>query len=479
MSEYTPLDLYIGGEWRQGSGGRGEDVINPATGETIGRLPHASAEDLDAALASAESGFQVWRKTSPADRSRIIRKAAELMRENASTIARVCVMEEGKPFGQAMWEVMFTAERMEWVAEEAKRVYGQVLPVGAHGERRSIIYEPVGPSIGLSPWNLPIMMPGTKIAFALAAGCSMIVKPAEETPGTGVLIVKMFEQAGLPKGVLNLVYGAPAQVSSQLIASPITRKVSFTGSVPVGKLLYRQCADTLKKCTLELGGHSPVVVFDDVDVDKVTSIGVMGKYSNAGQMCVAPTRFFVHERIADSFIERFTEKSKALRIGNGLDSSTEMGPMANPRRIEAMEQLVADARDKGANITTGGNRIGNQGYFWEPTVLADVPGSARMMTEEPFGPVAIINRWSNIDDVVAESNALPFGLGSYVYTRSQKWAAEMTDRLEAGMIGINTAHVGGVDAPFGGIKESGLGREAGQEGLKEYLESKIVTQVLM
>ncbi|MCW1402961.1 NAD-dependent succinate-semialdehyde dehydrogenase [Novosphingobium sp. MW5] len=474
---YTPLALYIAGEWTQGSGTGGEAVLDPALGSEIGWLPHATSVELDAALASADRGFAVWRKSSPQQRCKVLGAAAALLRERGAKIARICALEEGKTIGEAMWEINFTADRIEWLGEEAKRLTGTVLPKGFFGDERRLVPEPVGPVLAMSPWNLPIMMPGSKIACALAAGCSVIVKPSEETPGTGVELVRCFVDAGVPANVINLVYGAPAEVSTRLIESPVIRKVSFTGPLAVGKLLYRQCADGMKKMTMELGGHAPVIVFDDVDVDAVVAKTVQSKFSNAGQMCIAPTRFYVHDRIADAFAERFTAASAALKVGNGLDKETQMGPLANARRVDGTEAMIADALDRGAKLRTGGKRIGNTGFFFEPTVLSDVPNEARPMWDEPFGPIAMINRWDNLENVIAEANRLPFALGAYAFTRSQKNAQIMTEEIETGMIAINMAHVGGYDAPFGGIKESGIGRESGAEGLREYLDNKLVTQM--
>jgi succinate-semialdehyde dehydrogenase/glutarate-semialdehyde dehydrogenase len=472
---YEKLELYIDGKWRQGSTGKSEDVINPATEEILAALPHASKEDLDEALASAQRGFEVWRKTSPNDRGKVLKAVADLMRGDADRLAKIMTLEQGKPLGEAKGEVLGTAERFEWLGEEAKRIYGKILPPTATGAIQEIVYEPVGVVVGLSPWNFPAMMPANKIGHALATGCSIIVKPAEETPGSAVAIVRLFEKAGLPKGVLNLVFGVPSEVSTHLIASPIVRKVSFTGSVPVGKHLYKLCADGMKKLTMELGGHSPVVVFDDVDVDQVATMAAGGKYRNAGQVCVSPTRFYVHDAVADKFIARFTEVARNLKVGNGLDAGVQMGPMANARRIEAMEEFVSDARDRGANITAGGKRMANQGYFWEPTVLADVPTDAKIMNLEPFGPLAPINRWSNFDDVVAQANGLPYGLAAYAFTKSQKRAGEVAEALQAGMVGVNSLMIAGHLVPFGGVKDSGIGREGGTEGLLEYMVSKTVT----
>ncbi len=474
---YERLELFIDGEWTQGSSGRSEPVINPATEETLGRLPHASPADLDRALQSAARGFEVWRRTLPAERCRVLKKAADLMRANAERIGRICTLDQGKSLNEAKWEIIFTADRVEWLGEQAKRNVGMIMPPSPHGALQEIIYEPVGVALGLAPWNLPAMMSYSKVASALAAGCAIILKPSEETPGTAIAIARLFEQAGVPKGVLNLVFGVPAEVSSHLIASPIIRKVSFTGSVPVGKLLYRQCADDMKKITMELGGHSPVIVFDDVDVEKAATICAHGKYHNAGQACISPTRFYVHDSVVKQFTARFVEVSKNLKVGNGLEPGIEMGPLSNHRRLEAMEDFVADAKAKGAALLTGGKRIGNRGYFWEPTAFSEAPNDCKLMNLEPFGPISAINRWSKFDEVVREANRLPFGLAAYAFTNSQKRAADVTDALQAGMVCINTTIIGGAAVPFGGIKDSGIGREGGDEGLKEYMVSKIVTHM--
>ncbi len=477
MPEYEPLQLYIDGKWTDGTSGRSEPVINPATEEVLGYLPHASPEDLDNALRSAAIGFERWRLTLPAQRARILATAAELIRANAERMAAICVMEEGKTLNEARTEIAVSAERVEWLGEQTKRITGEVLPPSPHGALQKVLYEPVGVVLGLAPWNNPALMPVSKIAHALAAGCSIIIKPAEETPGTAVAMTRLFEQAGVPPGVINLVFGNPAQISSHLIASPVVRKVSFTGSGPVGKLLYQQCADGMKKITMELGGHAPVIVFDDVEVDQVASLAAMGKFRNCGQVCVSPTRFYVHERIADQFTTRFTDVARQLKVGNGLDASVQMGPLSSARRLQAMESFTTDAQLRGAKILTGGKRMPGRGFYWEPTVVSDPSNATKLMNEEPFGPIAAINRWSSFEQVIQEANRLPFGLAAYAFTRSQKRAAEVKEALQVGMVSINTPILGGADIPFGGVKASGIGREGGEEGLREFLVSKIVTHM--
>jgi succinate-semialdehyde dehydrogenase/glutarate-semialdehyde dehydrogenase len=474
---YERLALFIDGQWRQGSTGKSEPVINPATEEVLGLLPHASKDDLDEALAAAQRGFDVWRKTCAIDRGQILRTVADLMLANIDALARIATLEQGKPLHEAKLEIMSTAEALEWLGEEAKRINGKVLPRTRSGAVQEVLYEPVGVVLGLSPWNWPSMMPVTKIGHALAAGCSIIIKPAEETPGSAIAVARLFEKAGLPKGVLNVVFGVPSDISSHSIASPIVRKVSFTGSAAVGKHLYRLCADGMKKITMELGGHSPVIVFDDVDVEEVATASAAKKYRNCGQACVSPTRFLVHDAIADRFIARFTEVAKNIKVGNGLEAGVQMGPTANSRRIEAMEELVSDARDRGAKITAGGKRIGNRGFFWEPTVMTDLPADSKIMHLEPFGPLAPISRWSSYDDVIAQANGLPYGLAAYAFTKSQKRAAEVADALQAGMVGLNSFEIAGSAVPFGGIKDSGIGREGGTEGLLEFMVAKAVTHL--
>ncbi|MFO1352830.1 MAG: NAD-dependent succinate-semialdehyde dehydrogenase [Gammaproteobacteria bacterium] len=475
---YPQLSLYIDGEWRQGSTGESSPVINPATTEVLGQLPHASSADLDEALAAADRGFKVWRAMLPLERGRILKKVGDLMRERLDELATLMTMEQGKILAESKAEILSTADSFEWMAEEGKRTYGRIVPSRFTGTRMLVVHEPVGPVAAFSPWNFPALMAGRKMATALAAGCSVIIKPAEETPGIAIAIAKLCEQAGVPKGVLNVVFGVPAKISEYLIRSPIIRKVTFTGSIPVGKHLAKLAAEGMKKYTMELGGHAPVVVFDDVDVEKVAKIAGSGKYRNAGQVCVSPTRFYVHESIHDRFVEAFTHVAKNLKVGNGLDPASQMGPMANPRRLDAMDDFVADARDRGAAVKTGGKRIGNQGFFFEPTVLSEVPDDAKVMTQEPFGPLAPITRFSSFDEVVKRANGLPYGLAAYAFTRSAERAQNISDALEAGMVAVNSLAVAAPEAPFGGVKDSGVGREAGIEGILEHTVMKMVSQAL-
>lgn len=476
---YEKLELHIDGEWRQGSEGKSEDVLNPATEEVLAECPHASVADLDQALESAEGAFAEWRAKSPWDRAAILKEAARLIMERKDHIAETMTLEQGKPLGDSLGEVDRAAETTEWFAEEGKRAYGRLIPTRFAGQRGMVMPEPVGISLALTPWNFPALLPVRKIAAGLAAGCPVIIKPSEETPGTGVAIVRCFIDAGVPAGVLNLVFGVPDEVSRHLIGSGRIRKMSFTGSIPVGKHLAKLAAEHMVRCTFELGGHSPVLVFDDANLDTVIKQMVPFKYRNTGQVCISPTRFYVHESIHDEFVSRFTEAAKSLKIGNGMDKETEMGPMANDRRITAMEEFVQDARDHNVEITTGGNRIGNQGYFWEPTVMADVPEEAMIMSKEPFGPLAPISKFAEFDDVVARANQLPYGLASYCYTADQKRADRLAEALETGMVGVNNFMISMPETPFGGVKESGYGYESGAEGLEVYLHHKYVSQTGM
>jgi succinate-semialdehyde dehydrogenase/glutarate-semialdehyde dehydrogenase len=453
-------------------------VINPATGEPVGTLPHASRQDLDRALDAAARGFEVWRKTNVVDRSRTLRRAAELLRQRKGDIARRLTLEQGKPLAEATVEVAAAADIFEWNAEEARRVYGRLVPARTPNLRLMVTHEPVGPVAAFAPWNFPVLLPARKISAALAAGCSCIIKPAEETPSATLAIAQALEEAGLPKGVLNVVYGVPADISTHLIASPVIRKISFTGSTAVGKHLQKLAAEGLKRCTMELGGHAPVVVFDDADAEKAATMSAAAKYRNAGQVCVSPTRFYVHESIHDRFVARFTEVARAIKVADGLTSDVGMGPCANPRRQDAMEELIGDAQSRGAKLTTGGNRIGNKGFFWEPSVLANVPADAKIMSTEPFGPVAAINAFRDFDSVVADANRLPYGLAAYAFTQSAANAAAIGEALEAGMVGINSFSISTSEMPFGGIKESGYGSEGGSETLESYLAIKTISHQL-
>src|SRR5262252_4279741 len=446
---YSDLALYIDGKWLNGEGRKGEDVINPATGKTLARLPHASKADLDAALAAAEKGFATWKATSAYDRSKIMRKAADLLRERFDHVSKVMTQEQGKVYVESRAEVLTSADIIDWYAEEGRRTYGRVIPGRQKGVRQLVVQEPVGIVAAFTPWNFPTLTPVRKIAGALAAGCSIIIKASEETPGGCVELVKCFADAGLPPGVLNLVFGVPADVSEHLIP---------------------------KKSTMELGGHSPVVVFEDADPEKTADTIAAFKYRNAGQVCISPTRFYVQEPVYNKFVARFTEYAKGLKLGDGLEKGITLGPLANPRRLDAMESFVNDAKDRGGKVVTGGSRHGNQGYFYEPTVITDVPDDSKIMTEEPFGPVAPIVPFKSFEEVVERANSLQFGLAAYAFTTSDKNASAISDALQSGMVGVNSIAISTPETPFGGIKESGYGSEGGIEGLQAYMNIKFISQ---
>jgi succinate-semialdehyde dehydrogenase/glutarate-semialdehyde dehydrogenase len=473
---YAKLELYIDGQWLNGDGRAGEDVINPATEKPLARLPHASAADLDHALEAAKKGFAVWRATSAYERANIMRKAADLMRERYDAISKVLVQEEGKAYPEARAEVRTSADIIEWYAEEGRRAYGRIVPGAFKGMRQIVVQEPVGIVAAFTPWNFPALTPARKIGGALAAGCSLILKASEETPGTCVEMVRCFADAGLPAGVLNLVFGVPSAISEHLIAKDDVRKISFTGSIPVGKHLAQLAAKGMKRATMELGGHSPVVVFADADPEKSAEMIAGYKYRNAGQVCISPTRFYVQEPVYNRFLARFTEYAKGLKLGDGLEKGVTMGPVANARRIDAMESFVADAKDCGGKIATGGTRRGNQGYFFEPTVITDLPDDCKLMTQEPFGPLAPVVAFKTFDEVVERANSLPYGLAAYAFTGSAQTANMIGDALQSGMVGVNSINVSTPETPFGGVKESGYGSEGGIEGLQAYMNTKFISQ---
>ncbi len=473
---YPDVLLLIDGVWTKAEAGRSLPVANPATGEVNGTVAHASRGDLDRALEAADKGFRVWRKVSAYDRAKLMRKAADLLRDRAERIARLMTLEQGKPLAEAKGETLAGADVIDWFAEEARRAYGRVVPARVEGIYQLVLKEPVGPVAAFTPWNFPINQVVRKLSAALAAGCSIIAKAPEETPASPAELIRCFVDAGLPAGVVNLVYGVPAEISEYLIPHPVIRKISFTGSTVIGKQLAALAGAHMKRVTMELGGHAPAIVFADADVDTAVKILSANKLRNAGQVCISPTRFLVQEPVYDAFVEQFTARIKAAKVGDGQDSATTMGPLANPRRIAAMESFIGDAAKHGARVRAGGNRIGNKGNFFEPTVLTDVPLDARIMNEEPFGPVAVISRFAGFDDVVTEANRLPFGLASYAYTRSAKTANAIAAAVEAGMMSINHHGLALPEVPFGGVKDSGYGSEGGLEAIEAYLNTKFVSQ---
>ncbi len=468
------LQLFINGSWRSGEGRDTQAVLNPATGASVADLPMASEADLQEALAASQQGFETWRVMDVDARGAILRGVASLIRERTEAIATILTMEQGKPIAESRGELAGAASMFDFFAEEAKRAYGRVL-VRPSGQRSIVIKQPVGPTAIFTPWNFPVYLLAKKLAPALAAGCSVIAKPAEETPGSTAALMRCLIDAGVPANAAQLVYGVPDTVSRTLIASPTIRKVSFTGSTAVGKHLMRLAADGVKRITMELGGHAPVLIFDDCDLEKTLDMVVAQKFRNAGQVCVSPTRFLVQQGVYDAFIAGFAARTKAVTTGNGLDAMTKMGPLANPRRPIAVGALVDDARAKGARVMAGGEAFGD-GFFYQPTLLADVPDSADIMTTEPFGPVAVSRPFSTIEDALSQANRVDFGLAAFAFTNDVRRANAVGDGLEAGMVGINSFAISVADAPFGGVKQSGFGSEGGPEGLDSYFVTKAIHQ---
>ncbi|WEK48278.1 MAG: NAD-dependent succinate-semialdehyde dehydrogenase [Candidatus Andeanibacterium colombiense] len=473
MTQYPSLYMVIDGEQVSGGGRRTFPVVNPATGETIGELPLAEAADVDRALETAARGFQIWRKAPAAERAAVLQGAARLMVERADDLARIATTEQGKPFGEARIEVMMNVGLFNFYAGETQRIYGREL-VRGDGFRSTVRHEPVGPVAAFAPWNFPLGNVGRKLGAPIAAGCSVILKAAEETPASALGVLQCLYDAGLPKEVAQAVFGVPDEVSRHLLNSPVIRKLSFTGSTVIGKHLAKIAADNMLRTTMELGGHGPVLVFGDSDLERALDTAVAGKYRNAGQVCVSPTRFIVEENIFEKFRDGFVERAKKVKVGNGLDADTQMGPMANPRRPEAIDRLIANAKDKGAKLDLGGERIGNQGFFYAPSILSEIPLDADIMNEEPFGPVALINPFKGEAEMIAEANRLPYGLAAYAWSGDAKRQQRLARELEAGMVGINSHMIGGADAPFGGVKWSGHGSEDGPEGLLACMVLKAV-----
>jgi succinate-semialdehyde dehydrogenase / glutarate-semialdehyde dehydrogenase len=473
ITDYPAPQLFIAGEWRGSSDGATRPVLNPATGEVIADLPVATAADVAEAADAANRAWPIWRETSAYDRANILKRAANLLRERAAQIGRISTIEQGKVLAESTNEARSCADIFDWYAEEARRAYGRIVPSKHPGVRHMVLKEPIGPVAAFSPWNFPTTIPSRKIAAALAAGCTVVLKPAEETPGSALALARALDDAGLPKGALNILFGDPAAISTQLIAAPEIRKITFTGSTAVGKQLAQMAGSYMKPSTMELGGHAPVIIFEDADIDKAARL-LMGKYRNAGQICIAPTRFYIHDAVHDRFVARYAELVGALSVGNGLDAKTNMGPMANDRRIAAIEMFVEDATNAGASVHIGGAAIPGAGNFWKPTILTDVPNGARIMNEEPFGPIALTQRFTSFDEAVTQANRLPYGLAAYAFTESVRTANAIADALEAGMIGVNFSTLTGPETPFGGLKESGHGSEGGSEGLEAYLVTKYV-----
>jgi succinate-semialdehyde dehydrogenase/glutarate-semialdehyde dehydrogenase len=474
---YPDVQLYIDGQWRDAHDGRRIPVLDPASGETLGQVAHAGTADLDEALAAAERGFRVWRGVSAFDRYSTMRKAAQLLRERAEKIARIMTLEQGKPLAESKAETLNAADTIDWLAEEGRRSYGRIVPARGQGIEQRVIMEPVGPVAAFTPWNFPINQVVRKLSSALAVGCSIIVKAPEETPGSPAELIRCFADAGVPPGVIGLVYGVPAEISNYLIPHPVIRKVTFTGSTPVGKQLAALAGQHMKRVTMELGGHAPALVFDDADLDRAVRLLAASKFRNAGQVCVSPTRFLVQRGVFEPFLERFVALAGQVKLGNGLEDGTTMGPLANDRRIPALQALIGDARAKGATLHCGGEPLGGPGYFFPPTVISGLTRDMAIMNEEPFGPVALLIPFDDLDEALEEANRLPFGLASYAFTAASKTAQALSDRLEAGMLTINHLGIALPELPFGGVKDSGYGSEGGTEAIQAYLNTKLVTHM--
>jgi succinate-semialdehyde dehydrogenase / glutarate-semialdehyde dehydrogenase len=473
---YPDVLLHIDGRWVEGSHGHKIAIVNPATEEMIGTVAKAEFIDLEQAVEASERGFKVWRNVSAFERGKIMRRAAVLIRERAEDIARCMTIEQGKPLAQARLETLSGADMIEWFAEEGRRVYGRVIPARMNGIHQFVLREPVGPVAAFTPWNFPIIQAVKKLSAALATGCSIIIKAAEETPASAAALVQALTDAGVPPGVVNLVFGVPSEISEYLITHPKIRKISFTGSTAVGKQLAALAGLHMKRVTMELGGHAPAIIFDDADLDTATTVLLAAKYRNAGQVCIAPTRFLVQENVYKSFLAGFIERARAMKVGSGLDEANAMGPLAHDRRRTAVEELIQDAVDKGATLQTGGRRIGNKGYFVEPAVLTEAANDALAMNTEPFGPIALVAPFRHFDDAVSEANRLPYGLAAFAFTRSAKTSIDIAEALETGMIAINQTGLALPETPFGGVKDSGFGAEGGSEGIDAYVNTKFVSQ---
>ena len=473
--DYPHTQLLIDGQWCDAADGKTMAVFNPATGAEIGRLAHASRADLDRALAAAQKGFETWRAVPAHERAALMRKAAQIFRERADETARHLTLEQGKPLPEAKGEVLAACDVIEWMAAEGMRVYGRIVPPRDLRGTAHVIKQPVGPVAAFTPWNFPVNQVVRKLSAALATGCSIIVKAPEETPASPAALIRAFVDAGVPAGVVQLVYGVPAEISEYLIPHPVIRKITFTGSTPVGKQLAALAGQHMKRATMELGGHAPVIVCEDADIDLAIRSAGGAKFRNAGQVCISPTRFLVARSIAAEFTKKFAAQAEKTTVGDGMVEGTRMGPLANPRRVAAMQALTDDAVKRGGTVAAGGKRVGDAGNFWAPTVLADVPLDADVFNTEPFGPMAVVHAFDSLDDALREANRLPFGLAGYAFTQSLKNAHQISQQLEVGLLWINQPAAAWPELPFGGVKDSGYGSEGGPEALEAYLTTKSVS----
>lgn len=472
---YPNTQLYINGQWQDAQSGDSFAVINPATEQEIGRVAKAQIADLDQALQAAAQGFEVWKATSAAERAKVMKKAAHLLRERANDIARIMTLEQGKPLKQAKIETLSAADVIDWFAGEAVRSYGQVIPARQQDVHSYTVKTPVGVVAAFTPWNFPINQVVRKMSAALAAGCSIIIKGPEETPASPAQLIQAFHDAGVPKGVVNLVYGEPAEISAYLIPHPVVRKISFTGSTPVGKQLAALAGQHMKKATMELGGHAPVLIFKDADLDVAVSEMLASKFRNAGQVCIAPTRFLIEREVYDQVVEKIKQQVEALKVGNGLDEGVDVGPMIHARGYANIQKLIQNALDKGAKLVCGGHALEGNGYFMQPTVLKDVPFEADCMDKEPFGPLVLCRAFDSYSEAIQEANRLNFGLAAYAYSRSNKVCLDLGRDIQSGMLTINHVGLGLPELPFGGVKDSGYGTEGGSEAINAYFDTRLVT----
>ena len=471
---YEKFGQFIDGKWQQSSSGDTYDVINPATEEIIGKASKANTKDVQSALKSAEKGLEIWKNTSPWERSKVIRRISELMRKKSDILSKWLTLEVGKPITEGPGEIGGAADIFEWNSEETKRIFGEINQSRFPNTKIHVIYQPVGVVAALVPWNFPVVLASRKISTALAAGCSVIVKPDVITPGSVMEIVDICREAGVPPGVVNLLSGDPADISSELISSDIVKKISITGSTRVGKLILKQAAEKVQRVTMELSGHSPFIVFDDVDLNKVTDMAITAKFRNNGQVCISPNRFYIHEKKKDEFANLMVQKTKKLKIGNGMDKDTLLGPLCTKQRLEGVEKLVETTKKEGGKLLLGGQRAANfnKGYYYEPTIFDNIKDNFTIMKEEPFGPIVPILTFKDFDEVITRANDNDLGLCSYVYTTDLKKANEASEKLETGCVAVNTPVVAVAEAPFGGIKQTGYGREGGSMAIKDYLNIK-------
>ncbi len=471
---YDKFGQFINGKWQKSSGGETYDVINPATEEIIGKASKANKKDIDLALKSAQKGFEIWKNTSPWERSKVIRKISDLMRKKTDVLSKWLTLEVGKPLAEGVAESAGSADIFEWSSEESKRIYGETLQGRLPDTRIHVYYQPVGVVAALVPWNFPITLASRKISTALSAGCSVIVKPDVITPGAVMELVDICKEAGVPPGVVNLLSGDPAYISDQLLSSDIIKKVSITGSTRVGKIILKKAADKVQRVTMELSGHSPFIVFDDVDLEKVTDMAIFAKFRNNGQVCISPSRFYVHESKKNDFTKLMVEKTKKLKIGNGMDKGTILGPLTTKKRLEEVEALVETTKKEGAKVLCGGRKPSgfNKGYFYEPTIFDNIKDNFTIMHQEPFGPLIPILSFKSLDEVMKRANNNDLGLASYIYTNNLEKAHKASELIETGTVAVNTAVIALPEAPFGGIKQTGYGREGGSMAIKDYLNIK-------